>query len=618
MRLIFDIETNGLLDACTKVHCVVTHDLDSGEKLSFSSSPRSRPLHEVAAYLRRATELIGHNIIDFDLPALKKLIGFEPSLGTRITDTLVVARLVWPDTKEQDSKLVKALKMPSTLMGLHKLEAWGYRLGLQKGDYAKEMKAQGLDPWAEFNERMLDYCILDVDVNTALWERIQKRAPAVRAVDLEHAVYRYCKQQTEFGVAFNERSAVELFATLSQEATGIQRELKQVFGWWYQPAKVFTPKRDNRKEGYLAGAPFTRIVPVEFNPSSRDHIARCFKTRYGWEPTQFTTGGKAAIDESVLELLPFPEAKLLNRYLVVQKLVGMVATGKNAWLKLCRNGRIHGRLTTNGAVTGRATHSSPNLGQVPRVGSPFGLECRSLFIATPGWTLVGADASGLELRCLAHFMALYDGGAYAEIVLHGDIHWATVLALGLVPPGTVRDKHNKKHDDVRNIAKTFIYAFLYGAGDAKIGSIVGKGPKMGRTLKKRFMAGLPALGRLVEKVAEKVNESKTLKGLDGRVLHVRSAHSALNTLLQSAGAVIMKQAMVNLHEACAAKGWVHGKDYRQVLWVHDEFQVECRPEIADALGSTMVDAIRKVTADFNFRCPLDGEFKVGSNWAETH
>lgn len=159
---------------------------------------------------------------------------------------------------------------------------------------------------------------------------------------------------------------------------------------------------------------------------------------------------------------------------------------------------------------------------------------------------------------------------------------------------------------------------MYGAGDAKIGSIIGKGPKAGKALKEKFMDALPAYKSLTSAIKKAVAANGFLKGLDGRILPIRSDHAALNTLLQSAGAVIMKQAMVNFHAAMNAAGHHHGKDYRQVLWIHDEFQVECKPELAEFVGKTMVEAIRKTATDFSFRCPLDGEYKIGKNWADTH
>jgi DNA polymerase I-like protein with 3'-5' exonuclease and polymerase domains len=290
---------------------------------------------------------------------------------------------------------------------------------------------------------------------------------------------------------------------------------------------------------------------------------------------------------------------------MIQKRIGQLAEGDQAWLKLVRKGKIHGSVNTNGAVTGRATHAYPNISQVPSSNSPYGLEFRELFTVPAGWTLVGADASGLELRCLAHFMAKWDGGQYGEVLLTGDIHTMNQEAAGL---------------ETRPQAKTFIYAFLYGAGDAKIGSIVGGGPAEGKKLKTRFLAKTPALKRLKDAVGDAAKRGHLI-GLDGRILHVRSQHAALNTLLQSAGAIICKKWLVILEERLQIQGFKHGwdGDYAFCAWSHDEVQIACRtPEIATVIAWFATKAVEQAGAHFNFRCPLAGEAKVGSHWGETH
>ncbi|UIL29722.1 DNA polymerase [Rhizobium leguminosarum] len=339
--------------------------------------------------------------------------------------------------------------------------------------------------------------------------------------------------------------------------------------------------------------------------------------------------------------MPYAQAKVLAEHFLVEKRIGQLAEGDQAWLKLVKKGRIHGSVNTNGAVTGRCTHSNPNVAQVPRVGSPFGAECRALFATTSRWVLVGADLSGLELRCLAHFMALFDGGEYGRIVLEGDIHTVNQNAAGL---------------PTRNDAKTFIYAFLYGAGDQKIGSIVApdaspeEQKRIGKKLKRQFLQKTPALRRLREVVELKVlgfvpkarplnvnpayehmwrqdsakqwwfkaGAGGVLVGLDGRKLNVRSAHSALNTLLQSAGALISKAAMIFAYQELSTRGYVFGRDYAFVAHIHDEIQTECRPELAEEVGQIVVEGMRAAGTFFAFGCPIDGEFKIGNNWKETH
>ena len=594
-RYAFDIETNGLLDTLDRIHCIALTDLD-------------RPVEMVELYhgeditialgmLEIADEVVGQNIIDFDIPAIQKVYpGWAPQ--GKVTDTLIISRLVYPHLKNRDFER-KPPTLPQRLYGSHGLEAWGHRLGKHKGDYAAEMKAAGLDPWAAYNERMGAYCELDVEVTSLLYRTLMRSGWSQRSIDLEHEVHYICNRQMAHGCSFDEKAAMSLYAELAARRHEIETRLREVFGnWWV--TEPYTPKVSNRKVGYVKGAPMTKITLIEFNPASRDHIAKRLKDLRGWSPSKFTPSGKPEVDESTLEGLPYPEVPLLLEYLMLQKRIGQIAEGKEAWLKLVKeDGRIYGRIKPNAAITGRATHHKPNLAQVPAVRSPYGKECRGFFRATPGKVMVGADASGLELRLFAHYLSHYDNGEYARTVLEGDIHTANQQAAGL---------------PTRDDAKTFIYALLYGAGDGKLGTIIGRGPRAGRGLRARFMDAIPAYASLVKGVKAAAKKKRRIRALDGRYLWVRSEHAALNTLLQGAGAIIMKQAMVNYHRILEEKGI----PFDQVFWVHDEFQVECAAEYADAVGEAMVEGIRMTTQQFNLGCPLDGEYKVGSTWAETH
>lgn len=438
-RLVFDIETNGLLGSLDRVHCLVVGDPDTGSRDAY----HGESLIDGLERLQNADTISGHNIIDFDIPAIQKVYPWFNPRGT-IRDTLVISRLIWPDIKERDfrnrNRKVR-YELPTKLIGRHSLEAWGYRLGYHKGDYKKEMEAKGLDPWAEFNPEMLAYCENDVDLNMELCRLIERKDYDERAIDLEHRVFIICRDQMTFGCSFDKEAATDLYAELTAERARLERELKETFDPWYVSEGEFMPKRTNRKSGYVEGCPLTKVKLVEFNPASRDHIANRLMAVHGWKPKQFTDSGKPKVDEAVLSELKYPEAKLLTRYLLVQKRLGQVAEGKAGWLKLEKEGRIYGRINTNGTVTGRASHQYPNLAQVPAIRSPWGKECRALFRATPGWAFVGADAAGLELRCLAHYMARWDDGEYADIILNGDIHTHNQHAAGL---------------DERDQAKTFI------------------------------------------------------------------------------------------------------------------------------------------------------------------
>jgi DNA polymerase I-like protein with 3'-5' exonuclease and polymerase domains len=346
-------------------------------------------------------------------------------------------------------------------------------------------------------------------------------------------------------------------------------------------------------------------------------IAERLIEKYQWEPSEFTATGEPTINDEVLQSLPWPEAQMLREYLELSKIIGMLAEGKAGWLKLVtKEGRIHGSVITNGAVTGRCTHNSPNLAQIPRKGD-LGHKCRGLFKAPDGWVMVGADASGLELRMFGHYLARYDGGKYIEVILNGDIHTHNQEAAGL---------------PTRDDAKTFCYALLYGAGDVKLGSIIAptSGPgtqsKKGKALRNKFMKAIPAYKRLTETIKQVLTEKgpdgkpkrKYLIGIDGRKLHIRSNHAALNTLLQSAGAVLMKLATVIFHWEAEKAGLVLGKDYVQIAHVHDEVQFLARPEHAETVGKLFVRSIELAGKHFGFVCPTTGEYKIGPDWSHTH
>lgn len=593
MRLVFDIETNGLLNDVSLIHTIVAKDLDTQKVYQF----RPHQIDLGLELLMQAEMIIGHNVINYDIPAIKKLYPDFDVPQNKVMDTLVLSRLIWTDLSDRDQRKVEAGVLESKLRGSHSLKAWGQRLGFHKADYD--------GGWETFNEEMLAYNVRDVEVTERLWTLIEGKAYSPIAVELEHAVAWIVSAQERHGFMFDEHAAYKLVLTLQKRQAELEAELQDTFPPFIQPDGYVEPKRsvnykDVKRASITAGAPYNKIKIVVFNPGSRHHIADRLKKVFGWQPTEFTLDGSPKVDEDVLSKLPYPAAKLLTEYLMIQKRLGQIADGKQGWLKHVRQGRIHGEMITNGAVTGRATHRSPNLGQVPSCGAPYGHDCRSLFCVQKGKKLVGIDVSGLELRMLAHFMAKYDNGKYGEEVINGDIHTANQKAAGL---------------ETRNQAKTFIYAFLYGAGAAKIGSIVGAGAKHGQKLKNQFLEAVPALAQLLKAVGT-ASKRGYLVGLDGRHLHVRSEHAALNTLLQSAGALVCKKFLVEFDEEVERRQW--RRKVQQVAWVHDEIQVEADEDVAEAVGQMAVDCITKAGQFFNIKVPLTGEYKVGNNWAETH
>ncbi len=594
-RILFDIETNGLLDELDAIHSLVLIDMDTEEEVSCADQEGYISIADGLSCLDNAELLAGHNIQGFDLPALYKLFGFE--YHGVVHDTLIMSRLIWSDLKNNDFAYIKKPQgkdYPRNLIGSHSLKAWGYRIGENKIEYD--------GGWAEWSEDMQTYCVQDCVTNLKFYKFIMSKKPSPESIKLEHDFAHVIRMQEAHGFHFDEVKANELLAKLQRRQAEISVQLQEAFEPW-EIREPFVPKVNNKSRGYVKGELTYKVKEVVFNPASRDHIANRLTTIHGWVPTVHTDNGKPKVDETVLAGLDYPEAALLREYLMLDKRLGQLAVGKNAWLRMVRNGRMHGQVNTNGAATGRCTHNRPNIAQTPSVGAPFGTDCRALFHAPNGYDLVGADLSGLELRCLAHMMARYDNGAYTDVVLNGDIHSVNQKAAGLPS---------------RNSAKTFIYGFLYGAGPAKIGAIVGGSEKEGRKLINKFMKATPALKQLRDAVGAAVEKKGHLVGLDGRILPVRSSHAALNTLLQGAGALLAKQATVILYQNLTAKGYKWGEDYAQVAHVHDEVQLIARKEIADDVGKEAVKSFQLAGDHFNFRCPITGEYKVGANWADTH
>ena len=577
MKYIFDIETDGLFDVCTKIHCLVLKNVDNNKILSLS-------VDEALDKLSKADVIIGHNIIKFDIPVIKKLY---PNFKTeaKIFDTLVATRLLFPDVKEKD---FQRKDFPRDCIGRHSLKAWGNRIGNYKAEFDTD--------WKTFTPEMLEYCKQDVEVTYNLYKMIEEKTYSQQAMDLEHDVAQLIYNQEVYGFTFDTDKAKKLYSELN----GRRMELEYKLQVKFPPIKEqipFIPKVNNKSKGYVKGKVFYKEKTTVFNPSSRQHIADRLIDKYNWKPEVYTDDGKPKLDETILEKLPYPEAEILCEHFLLDKRIGQLATGAQAWLKHEKNNKIHGTCNTNSTVTARATHSYPNMAQIPSVSVPYGKECRALFTVPTGKKLVGIDVSGLEVRMLAHYMARYDNGKYAKVVLDGDIHSETQTLAGL---------------DSRDLAKRFYYCFLYGGGVTKIASVTGKTVPQASKIKKRFLNNLPALSKLIEDV-QQAAERGYLTGLDKRKVKVRSSHAALNTLLQSSGALVCKQWLVEFDKVI--KQIPHAQ---QVVWVHDEIQVECLEKDAEQVGQLAVKAIKDTGEYFNLRLPLTGEYKIGDNWSETH
>lgn len=635
-RFIFDLETDNLLDDVTKVHCAVLVDVDIGHTRTFSDVPEARasgaePLDTfLKIYERTQAILIGHNAIKYDCAVIKKLYGIDID-RSRVRDTLVLGKLVHPDIKASDFERARRwkayekatdegtpwtgdipLEFPTKLIGSHSLKAWGYRMGNHKGDYDG-----GWDTWSQ---AMHDYMVQDGLVTLELFNKLMAHEPSEQAVELEHRTAWLCAQIERNGFPFDEKAAAALLGRLVDEREALRRELIGLFPNWQVRLPDFIPKRPNKTKGYLPGVPVERWKEIEFNPTSRDHIADRLTAKYGWRPTAYTDGGKPQVDDEVLSKLPYPEAQKLARSFLLDKRIGQLAEGSQAWLNVVKNGKIHASYNTIGAVTGRASHSHPNISQVPRVSSPFGRDCRALFGVPHGWVLVGADQSGLELRCLASDLAGFDGGELAKNVVVGDPH---------------TDNQKAFEFGHRDTAKNCLYAICYGGGDERVGSFViedarrCKQPvptrvnlrKEGKRLRANIDRQLPSFPKL-RNVVKNAAKRGWIKGIDGRKMPVRSEHSALNTRLQNAGAVICKQWGCDADDELQRRGFKHGwdGDYAFVSWSHDEYQVATRddPIVKAAVHEVLKATGRAAGQPFNFNCQLDVETKEGANWAETH
>ena len=597
--LVFDIETNGLYDKVTKVFCIVIYDINREETFAYGPDR----IDDALAHLATGDVLIGHNVIFYDVPVLQKLHSFN--CKARILDTLICTRLIWPKEKLYDLDVQLYPEVPKNYRGMAGLKAWGYRLSDNKIEFKD---------FSEYSEEMLVYCKQDVSVTSKLWKHIANQGYPEQALKLEHDFALAINKQIRAGVSFDVDAAIDLVDNLRAREAQLEAELKEIFPP-LEHRNWFTPKVNNKTRGYVKGVPFEKIHYEEFNPGSRDQIADRLKAKYGWQPEKTTEKGNPILNDEVLEALPYPEAKPLAEYMLIKKRLGQIADGNNAWLKLVNNdsSRMHGDVVTNGCVTGRCAHRYPNMGQVPAGYSPYGKECRSLFHAPQGWDMIGIDAKALELRCLAGYLAIYDGGEYARVVTDPtiDIHVYNQERFGVA---------------TRDISKRLLYAVLYGAGHLKAGSIVDPNEKdeevlrkLGRTAINSFMAEVPALKELKERIESQIAHNDHLVGLDRRILYCRSAFKGLNVLLQSAGAILMKQVVINIHDNIeSALSLPHGAEWEQVLMIHDEVQLVCSPKYTEQIRAQALAAFPQAQQFFGFLCDIEGDSRVGSNWSQTH
>ena len=635
--LVFDLETDGLLRELTRIWVMSVGNVRTGEVITYTDHDPAHPslatgLQRLLWHVARNKDtmrrcLIAHNGIGFDAKALLKVARIDIPLWSMF-DTLVMGRLRNPER-----------------LGGHKLEGYGIELGVLKGAYD--------GGWDAYSEEMRDYCGQDSKVTIALFNKLKPLIKWGESLDLEHTIAYLIDLQMENGFTLDMRASLRLAAEYTETRDRLIAELQRAFPPVYVAVESKEPSRDTNYKatperaayGVLKGAPWTAIKLEEFNPGSAFHIARRLKARYGWDApltpadSKGNGGGNPNITDAILAKLDFPEAKLLAEFNRVDKQWTQLAAAPKSngsgggWIHHAKDeDRVHGYVNSNGAVTGRMTHSRPNSANIDKDAA-----MRALWIAKPGWKLVGCDAEGLELRVLAHYLTPFDKGELTFALLEGD-----------KKDGTDAHSINQRSTELysRDGAKTLLYGSMYGAGAEKAGNIwiadwrtsgkpIEEWPKwatktvkgkvqlrtpkvIGAEVRDRLIAGITGFQELKDAIAAKVQKDGWVRGIDGRRIRVRSPHAALNSLLQGTGAITMKKAKTILAQDLTDLGLVHGKDYGWCADVHDEWQIECRPDIAELVGKTAKEAVTKAGEHFKYRCRLDGDYCIGVNWHDTH
>ena len=566
MNIVVDIETDSL-DA-TKIYCIVARNMESGDNYAFVGDDCYDKFPKFIE--KHAEKIVMHNGVGFDAPVLNRLARTKIRLP-QIEDTLIMSQLYNPER-----------------MNGHSLDSWGKRLGYNKIEF---------HDFSKFTNEMLTYCKRDVELTHKVYNHLKLEGKNFSdySLRLEHDIRSIVSKQEKNGFYLDQQKAMELRAKLEDQAEDIEKNVHKTF----PPLKreeEFVPKVNNKTRGYEKGVPFTKVSYEKFNLASRKQIAERLMM-LGWKPDKFTDKNSPIVDEGVLsKITNIPEAKLIAKYLLLKKRTSQISS----WLDEVNNttGRVHGRVLTLRCVSGRMSHNSPNMAQVPATYSPFGKECREVWTTDKPDTHVifGTDASGLELRMLAHYIDTPD---YTNEILNGDIHTKNMNMAGL----TDRDQ-----------AKTFIYAFLFGAGAKKISTIVGsKDLTLGKKLIDKFLSELPRLKSFRSQVEEAAQSGK-VRGLDGRLFNVRSAHKAVNTIIQGAGAIACKVWLRNMMKHVYKKGL----DVKLIASIHDEYQFEVNKNDIQSMGEVVKLSIKETTEQLNLKCPLDAEFKTGSSWADTH
>lgn len=653
-RYIIDLETDNLLQKVTKIHCASIVDVDSSFSRLYINDGITSNIDEFLKLIDNPqVELIGHNIFNFDLKVIEKLYGWKPYKEQKINDTMLLAQLLFSDLKNEEDQFEGNI-FSKRDTGSHSLRAWGQRIHCYKGDYE--------GGWEAYNDDMGKYCIQDTyttkSLYTFLLSKVEDKLLNTNAIELENSIAPILARQQAYGVLFNKEKAEQFITDLTAKTVDLKWKLQEIFPPRFVSQGEFTPKRSDKKKGYVGGKSFTKVKLEEFNPNSRQQIVDRLIKKWDWNPEEFTDKGNVKLNEDIIENLPFKELKPLQEYLTICKRISQITDGKQGWTKkIDEDGRIRGAIRQNGAVTGRMAHFGPNMGQIPANDSLYGKECRELFCVPEQRIMIGCDADALEMRCLAGYLYNLDKGRFMNSLLHGnkengtDPHSVNMEAMELTS---------------RDCAKTIFYCYVYGGKNAKVGKILfeygvdfkkyvpdfnknvagmmqwvkekneelkEKGKEViersqmywecwvaGKHCLELFGDRIPELVTLKENIHQKIKTVGYIKGLDGRKLFCRSQHGELNTVLQSAGALIMKKALYIADTDLQAVDLIPGKDYEFILNVHDEWQLECIDNvekvgiIKDILQNSMI----KAGEYFKFPCPMKGSIQQGYDWSQTH
>lgn len=622
-----DLEANGLLREATHVHCGVFKDITTGEVAKF----RPHQIKEMLKFMDSCDVLIFHNGIGYDWPLLDKLYGYKYK-GQKV-DTLIMSRLLNP-------KRLVPFYCPNKKAGPHSVEAWGWRVGRGKPEH---------NDWENFSEEMLHRCSEDVEIQHLIFNALRAEAGGgnwKNAFKLSFKLFEYLQKQEQYGWLVDrehmekcihqldrwiglidsvlDRHLPNIVEVLETKDQGEYKYIKKPFlkSGEYSGSVLKWIELNNINPAAIAVAgPFTRISLRKVDLNSNDET-KTFLLNSGWEPLEWNyndegqqTSPKLSKDDP-FEGINGGVGRLVAKRVQCRQRKSII----EGLVKLIRpDGRIASVINSL-AATGRATHR--NIVNIPGVKSFYGKQMRKIFICKEGYVLVGTDSDADQIRKLAGRM---NDKGYTDTVVNGD-----------KDKGTDMHTVNQKAAGLpnRDAAKTFFYGFLFGAGDAKVGKIVKGTAQDGARLKAQFMAGLPALGALMEnltsnwrKTAKKRYNAKWNKleyydgfitGLDGRPICVPYEHQILVYLLQSDEAIAMTAAYIRFHQRMEKLGFKYGDDYGTVCWYHDEFTVECKKEIAKTVAHEAEQSIAWANAFFKVPCPHIGHAQIGNNWYSIH